>query len=319
MAGYLERGVWVPADPHRNDSGGNFVRSESQFRSWLSVDSASEFMAEPGRYHLVVSLACPWAHRTLLCRALLGLDEVVSVSIVEPVSGDAGWVLPPSPDAGPLGGLRHLHRLYTLHDARYSGLATVPVLWDKATRRIVNNESSEIVRMLGTTLASFGRSRLDLYPEAWRAEIDRVNAFVYEDVNNGVYRCGFASSAAARDRALRRLFGALDELEERLGKRRYLLGDRITEADVRLFPTLVRFDAVYFHHFRCNTRRLADYPNLSGYARDLYQTPAVRPTVNLDHIRRHYEFSHSHRNPCPDVTAGADFDFSAPHDRMRWA
>ncbi|MCK0505383.1 glutathione S-transferase family protein [Aromatoleum anaerobium] len=320
MAGYLNRGVWHSAERARTNAEGAFLRDDSQFRDRVTADGAGNFKAEAGRYHLYVSLACPWAHRTLLYRALKGLQDAIGVSVVDPVSGDEGWVFSDYPGATPdhANGLTALHQLYTLAQPDYSGRVTVPVLWDKASRRIVNNESADIIRILNDAFVAFEHRAIDFYPQHLRAEIDAVNAFVYENVNNGVYRCGFATSQAAYDQAVLQLFAALDRLEERLSRHRYLVGNRLTEADMRLFPTLVRFDAVYFIHFKCSVRRIADYPNLSGYLRDIYQMPGVSETVNMDHIKRHYYLSHRHLNPTGIIPAGPDFDFAGRHDRQRF-
>lgn len=316
--GYLENGVWCRGWGRRHDERGEFVRPQSRFRSWVSADGSSGFPAEPGRYHLYVSLACPWAHRTLIVRALKGLEHAISVSIVDPLMGEDGWAFSDAPGCIPdtVNGARYLREIYTKADPHYSGRVTVPVLWDKRTGTIVNNESADIVRMLNSAFDAFAtRAQPDLYPLGLRAEIDRLNAFVYERINDGVYRAGFAASQEAYERAFRSLFGALDEIEARLARSRYLLGERPTEADWRLFPTLVRFDAVYYVHFKCNLRRVADYPNLSNYVRDLYQVPGVAQTVDMDHIKRHYYGSHRHINPTGIVPLGPELDFGAPHDR----
>lgn len=320
MAGYLERGVWHGTDRARTNEAGAFVREESQFRGRITADGTGPHPAERSRYHLYVSLACPWAHRTLLYRALLGLEEVVPVSIADPVSANEGWVFSdyPGSTADRANGLHALHQLYTLAKPDYSGRVTVPVLWDCVSRRIVNNESAEIIRILNDAFRAFQRGNLDLCPPSLRKEIDEINGFVYENVNNGVYRCGFAGSQAAYEHAVSSLFDALDRLEDRLSRQRYLTGNRLTEADLRLFPTLVRFDAVYFLHFKCSVRRIADYPNLSSYLRDIYQLPGVGATVNMDHIKRHYYLSHHHLNPAGIIPESPDFDFSAPHDRSRF-
>lgn len=317
MAGYLEGGRWTPGDPHRTDAAGQFVRTESQFRDWLGDDGVRGFAAETGRYVLAVSYACPWAHRTLLARCLLGLEEAIALWVVEPVSGDEGWVFAAPPPEAPVAGLHALHQLYTLHRPDYHGLATVPVLWDRKTRRIVNNESSEIIRMLGAAFTGFFCKPHELYPEPLRREINAVNAYVYDHVNNGVYRCGFAKSDAAQRQARQQLFAALDTLEGHLGKSRYLVGSEVTEADLRLFPTLVRFDAVYYELFKCNQRRIADYPNLANYTRDIYQLSGIAETVDLDQIKRHYYLSHPRLNPGLRIPDRPDFDFAAPHDRRR--
>jgi len=317
--GYLEQGVWHKGWAARHDPRGNFQRQESRFRGRVTRDGSSGFRAMPGRYHLYVSLACPWAHRTLIFRALKGLDNAISVSIVDPLMLDDGWAFSEFPGCVPdtVNGARYLREVYTKADARYSGRVTVPVLWDRETGTIVNNESSEIIRMLNSEFEDVARLHEDYYPQPLRAEIDAVNRLVYENINNGVYRCGFATTQEAYESAFDALFSALDELEARLDRSRYLAGDRITEADWRLFPTLVRFDAVYYGHFKCNLRRLGDYPNLSNYVRDLYQAPGVAETVDMAHIKRHYYASHRHINPTGIVPKGPECDFSAPHDRSR--
>lgn len=319
MAGYLSNGVWHSADPHRTDRHGAFVRTQSQFRDWVTSDGVSGFKAEPGRYHLYVSLACPWAHRTLLYRVLKGLEQVISVSVVDPVSGPEGWVFSDYPGAtvDHANGFQAIHQLYVQSQKDYTGLVTVPVFWDKVSQRIVNNESSEIIRMLDSAFEAYASNPASFYPGALQGEIDVVNDFVYGHVNNGVYRCGFASTQSSYESAVAALFHALDVLEERLSRSRFLIGNELTEADLRLFPTLVRFDAVYFIHFKCSVRRIADYPNLSGYLRDIFQLEGVDGTVNMEHIKRHYYLSHPQLNPKQIIPVGPDFDLSAPHDRAR--
>ena len=325
--GLLVDGVWHDQWYDTAKTKGRFVRAESRFRNWVTADGtpgpsgAGGFAAEPGRYHLYVSLACPWAHRTLIFRALKGLEDVISLSVVDPLMGDQGWVFSDAPGAIPDGvnGKGHLHEIYTLADPRYSGRVTVPVLWDKRTGTIVSNESSEIIRMLNSAFDAFGDASLDFYPAERRKEIDAVNAVVYETVNNGVYRSGFATSQDAYDEAFDALFATLDDLDARLGRQRYLVGDRLTEADWRLFTTLVRFDPVYVGHFKTNKKRIADYPNLSGYLRDLYQVPGVADTVNFEHIKQHYYRSHQTINPTRIVPRGPDMDLLAPHNRDRFA
>jgi putative glutathione S-transferase len=284
----------------------------------VTADGSSGFPAQPGRYRLYVSYACPWAHRALIFRKLKGLESVIPVSVVEPVMSDEGWAFSAElPDDG--NGFRHLHQLYTAARPGYSGRVTVPVLWDSERRTIVNNESAEIIRMLNSEFDALTPVRSDYYPAALRKEIDAVNDYVYDRVNNGVYRCGFAGSQAAYEQAFDRLFGALDELDARLGRQRYLAGDRLTEADWRLFTTLVRFDAVYHGHFKCNLRRIEDYPNLSNVLRELYQVAGIAETVDMDHIKRHYYMSHEHINPSRIVPRGPALDFTRPHDRARLA
>ena len=318
--GLLVDGVWRDQWYDTASTGGRFERKASTFRNWVTADGApgptgeGGFRAEPGRYHLYVSLACPWAHRTLIGRALKGLEDAVSVSVVDPHMGEEGWVFGDTPGAtpDPLHGARRLYEVYLAADLAYSGRVTVPVLWDRQRGTIVSNESAEILRMLND---AFGGAGPDLYPEPLRAEIDAVNARVYDRVNNGVYKAGFATAPDAYAKAFEALFDELDVLEARLDRGRYLCGERLTEADVRLFTTLVRFDAVYVGHFKCNKRRIADYPNLSNYLRDLYALPGVAPTVNLLHIKRHYYESHPTINPTRIVPLGPDLDFAAPNDR----
>lgn len=317
--GYLLDGVWRDGWYDTRARGGEFVRAQSQFRNRVTDDGASGFRAEPGRYHLYVSAACPWAHRTLIFRKLKGLEGAISVSIVDPLMLEHGWAFGDGPGCVPdtVNGFAYLHEVYTRARPGYSGRVTVPVLWDKATSTIVNNESAEIIRMLNSEFDAFTGSKTDFYPNSLRAEIDSINAFVYENVNNGVYRCGFATTQDAYERAFDRLFAALDALEARLARSRSLVGGRITEADWRLFTTLVRFDAVYYGHFKCNLRRITDYPDLSNYLRELYQLPGIAETVNLDHIKLHYYASHRHINPTGIVPKGPEIDFLGPHDRSR--
>ena len=310
MSGYLEKGQWHDGWYDTRASHGEFVRTTSAFRNRVTADGSSGYPAEAGRYHLYVSLACPWAHRTLIARVLKGLQDVISVSVVEPVMTQ-GWCFSEAlPDH--LHGFGYLHQVYSAANPQYSGRVLVPVLWDKKTGAIVSNESAEIIRMFNDAFAAFSSSAVDLYPAPLRAEIDRVNGFVYDNINNGVYRCGFATEQAAYERAFDRLFSALDWAEGELGKRPYLVGDRPTEADWRLFTTLARFDAVYFGHFKCNRNRVEDFPNLSRYLRDLYLVPGIAGTVNIDHIKRHYYMSHPHINPSRIVPAGPRLKFCAP-------
>lgn len=323
--GHLLDGVWHE-DFFNHDERGRFVHQATRFHNWITPDGSpgptgeAGFKAEPGRYHLYVSFACPWAHRTLIFRKLKQLEDIISVSIVDPVMGKDGWVFSDAPGAIPdmVEGKQRLSEIYLLADPKYTGRVTVPVLWDKQRKTIVNNESSEIIRMFNSTFDAFTPVRTDYYPKELRAEIDEINALVYETVNNGVYRAGFASTQEAYEEAFRNLFATLDTLEERLSQQRYLVGGRITEADWRLFTTLIRFDAVYVGHFKCNLRRIADYPNLSNYLRDLYQVPGVAGTVNIDHIKTHYYASHRRINPSGIVPLGPELDFDAPHDRARF-
>ncbi|HEU4534468.1 MAG TPA: glutathione S-transferase family protein, partial [Polyangiaceae bacterium] len=311
--GMLVRGEWKDVWYDTSATGGAFERKASAFRERVSDEPGARFRPEAGRYHLYVSYACPWAHRTLIVRALKGLESAIDVTAVDPFMGEQGWAFPADAPE-PLYGLRYLHELYAKADAEYVGRVTVPVLWDKRERTIVNNESSEIIRMLNGAFDAFAeRPELDLYPEPLRPAIDRWNDRIYPAVNNGVYRAGFATTQAAYDEGVRTLFDALDEIEAHLGTSPYLAGDRVTEADWRLFTTLVRFDWVYHGHFKCNLKRLVDYPNLFPYARELYQTPGVAPTVHERHIKEHYYRSHPTVNPTRIVPAGPIIDFTTPH------
>jgi len=319
--GKLIDGVWHDVGYDTKKTGGRFVRRESQFRNWVTADGSSGFAAEPGRYHLYVSLACPWAHRTLIYRRLKRLEAVIPVSVVHWHMAENGWEFGTGDHGGSdctgdrLGGRTYLHQLYSDAEADYTGRVTVPVLWDTRTHTIVNNESAEIIRMFNSAFDAWGDAGLDLYPADLRGEIDALNETVFLKVNNGVYRAGFATSQAAYEEAFDDLFATLDELEAGLARRRYLLGDRLTEADWRLFPTLLRFDPVYYGHFKCNQRRLAEYPNLWAYTRELYQVPGVAETVNFRHIKHHYYVSHRTINPTGIVPKGPDVDFSEPHGR----
>ncbi|MBS9721098.1 glutathione S-transferase family protein [Tianweitania sp. BSSL-BM11] len=324
--GQLIEGKWDNSWYDTEKSGGKFERDASRFRDWVTKDGkpaegrTRSFKAEPGRYHLYVSLACPWAHRTLILRKLKKLEEVISVDVVHWYMGDNGWTFLQEDGAtgDSLFGSEFLHQIYTRAEPTYSGRVTVPVLWDKQQNTIVSNESAEIIRMLNSAFDEWGDASLDLYPEALRKEIDEVNALVYPNVNNGVYRAGFATKQDAYETAFGDVFRTLDQLEERLGQRRYLLGNQMTEADWRLFTTLVRFDPVYVGHFKCNERRIADYPNLSNYLRDLYQVEGVAETVDLFHIKHHYYGSHPTINPTGIVPKGPALDYDAPHDRARF-
>ena len=312
--GLLIDGVWHDQWYDTTKSGGRFVRQQSRFRNAVTADGSSGFPAAAGRYHLYVSLACPWAHRTLILRTLKGLEAMIGVSVVDPFMGNQGWSFGDAPD--PVSGAEYLHQIYTKADRQYSGRVTVPVLWDLHQGTIVNNESAEIIRMFNSAFDGIGaRAGVDFYPEALRPEIDRINAFVYDNVNNGVYRCGFATTQEAYEEAFAALFSALDALEVRLSRQRYLVGDRLTEADWRLFTTLVRFDPVYVGHFKCNLRRLMDYPSLWNYLLELYQVPGVAQTVNLRHIKRHYYESHTSINPTRVVPSGPAIDYTAAHNR----
>jgi putative glutathione S-transferase len=324
--GLLVDGVWQDEQHAQRTPAGRFVRPATRFRNWITEDGSAGASGEGGfpaardRYHLYVSLACPWAHRTVIMRKLKGLEEIVSISVVEPLYGPHGWRFGTSAGAIPDGvnGASELAEIYLRADPKYTGRVSVPVLWDKDRRTIVNNESAEIIRMFNGAFGRFTNVRTDYYPQALRDEIDRVNTLVYENINNGVYRTGFATTQEAYEDAFASVFAALDELEARLARQRYLAGKEITEADWRLFPTLIRFDAVYYSHFKCNLRRIVDYPNLWNYLRDLYQQPGVAATVNMDHIKRHYYGSQRHVNPTGIVPVGPALDFLSPHDRGRF-
>lgn len=321
--GLLVDGKWHDQWYDTAASGGRFIRSESQFRNWITADGSAGpggeggFKAEPGRYHLYVSLACPWAHRALIMRALKGLEDMISVSVVHWLMREDGWTFAEGSGVIPddLNHARFLHQVYTAARPDYSGRVTVPILWDKDRRTIVNNESSEIIRVLTGAFDEVGAKPGDYYPAQLRAEIDAVNTRVYDGFNNGVYKAGFATSQAAYDEAVAGVFETLDWLEERLARQRYLVGKRLTEADIRLFTTLVRFDEVYHGHFKCNRRRIVDYPNLWGFTREIFQLPGIAATVNMEHIKRHYYESHQTINPTGVVPIGPAPDFAAPHDR----
>lgn len=323
--GLLIDGVWHDKWYDTDKSGGRFERQESAFRNWVTVDGSAGpsgeagFKAEPGRYHLYVSLACPWAHRTLILRKLKGLEPIVSLSVVHWYMGKEGWTFDEGPGVIPdsVNGATRLHQIYTKAKPDYSGRVTVPVLWDKLRGTIVSNESAEIIRMFNSAFDRITGSSLDFYPKHLRAAIETVNEAIYHRVNNGVYKAGFATTQEAYEEAFDALFATLDDLEQRLSRQRYLLGDRLTEADWRLFTTLLRFDPVYHGHFKCNLRRLVDYPNLWGYTRELYQVPGVAETVNLHHIKHHYYESHAKVNPAGIVPKGPALDYAAPHDRTR--
>jgi glutathionyl-hydroquinone reductase len=321
--GLLVEGVWRDQRHDTAASGGRFVRKDSAFRNWVTPDGApgptgsGGFKAEEGRFHLYVSLACPWAHRTLIMRALKGLEGAIDLSVVHWLMREDGWTFAEGPGTVPdtVNGAAFLHQVYTAADGRYSGSVTVPVLWDKARGTIVSNESSEIIRMMNSAFDGVGAKPGDYYPEPLRPEIDAINARVYDTVNNGVYKAGFATTQDAYEEAVGPLFETLGWLDGRLADRRFLLGRALTEADIRLFTTLVRFDPVYVGHFKCNLRRLVDLPNLWGYARDIYALPGVADAVNFEHIKRHYHESHRNLNPSGIVPAGPELDFAAPHGR----
>jgi glutathionyl-hydroquinone reductase len=314
--GQLVDGVWQSGDVRGGTEDGNFKRKESAFRDWIRDDPQARFQPEAGRYHLYVSYACPWAHRTLIFRKLKGLEGMIDVTVVDPLMLENGWQFTDDhPDT--LHGAEYLHQVYTRADPKYTGKVTVPVLWDKKEGTIVNNESAEIIRMFNSAFDRVGAKPGDYYPDELAEEIDAVNDRVYETVNNGVYRTGFATKQKAYEAAFDDLFDSLDWLEDRLSTRRYLLGERVTEADWRLLPTLLRFDPVYHGHFKCNRNRVVDFPNLWSYTRELYQWGGVASTVHLDHIKTHYYGSHRTVNPTGIVPKGPRIDFAAPHNRDR--
>jgi glutathionyl-hydroquinone reductase len=301
--------------PDEQSADGSFVRQGDAFRDWVKADGSSPYPAQAGRYHLYVSLACPWASRTVIARKLKGLDDAIGMTVVDPVRDDRGWRFF-EPD--PVNGWSFLSEAYFASDPAYRGRVTVPVLWDTETKRIVSNDDDDILRMFGNEFDAFARKPdLDLYPKALRGEIDALNALLYDTVNNGVYEAGFATSQSAYERAAYRLFETLDQMEERLASRRYLLGAQPVETDWRFFVTLVRFDPVYVGHFKCNLRRIFDYPNLYGYLRDLYQIEGVAETVDFDQIKRHYYYTHDDINPTRIVPIGPLQELLTPHGRER--
>ena len=316
--GLLQNGQWVDQWYDTDSSGGEFRRQDSRFRSWVTADGAAGpsgsegFKAESGRYHLYVSLACPWAHRTLIFRQLKDLQDLIGVTVVEPLMLANGWELKDDQY-----GLEYLYQLYLKADSGYEGRVTVPVLWDKREQTIVSNESAEIIRMFNTAFNGLTGNDNDYYPAALQGEIDAINERVYDSINNGVYRSGFATTQEAYEEAYYKLFDALDWVEQVLTRQRYLAGETLTEADWRLFTTLIRFDAVYYGHFKTNRQRIADYPAMSNYLRELYQQPGVAQTVNFDHIKQHYYGSHRTINPTQVVPLGPQQDFTLPHDRSR--
>lgn len=321
--GLLVDGHWHDQWYDTESTGGEFVRTDAQFRNWITPNGDAGpsgeggFAAEPGRYHLYVSLACPWAHRALIMRCLKGLENMISVSVVNPYMAENGWTFEDGPGVIPDDqlGSRFLYQVYLNAQPKYSGRVTVPVLWDKQRKTIVNNESAEILRMLGSAFDQVGALPGDYSPAALMNDIDAINEQVYNAVNNGVYKAGFATDQSVYERAVTELFQTLDTLEHRLSTQRYLAGQQLTEADIRLFTTLVRFDAVYHGHFKCNIRRLVDYPNLWAYTRDIYQHPGIAQTVNVDHIKQHYYGSHDTINPTGIVPVGPAVDFWQAHER----
>jgi putative glutathione S-transferase len=324
--GLLQNGQWVDQWYDTKNGDGEFRRQDSRFRSWITSDGKPGpngepgFKAEKGRYHLYVSLACPWAHRTIIYRKLKGLEDVISMSVVNAFMGDQGWTFEPGNHVvtDPIHNATRLHQIYTAAIPDYTGRVTVPVLWDKKSGTIVSNESAEIIRMLNSEFDTIGATSGDFCPPELLAEIDELNAFIYPTINNGVYRAGFATTQRAYDEAVTDVFNALDNLENRLSTRRYLTGSTTTEADWRLFTTLVRFDAVYVGHFKCNLRRIVDYPHLWEYLRDLYQVPGIAETVQLDYIKAHYYGSHDTVNPTRIIAAGPDIGFTEAHNRDRF-
>ncbi|EHH1239429.1 glutathione S-transferase family protein [Vibrio parahaemolyticus] len=310
--GKLVEGVWHDVWYDTKANGGKFVREDAGFRDWIKNDSEAVFQPESGRYHLYVSLACPWAHRTLIFRMLKGLEPHIDVTVVCPDMLSQGWQMG-LPE--PLFGHTRMHQIYTQAKPDYTGRVTVPVLWDKKTNTIVSNESSEIIRMFNSAFNDLTGNHDDYYPEPLRGVINEWNDYIYPNVNNGVYRCGFATSQEAYEEAFESLFSALDKIDGHLATHRYLAGNKITEADWRLFTTLVRFDAVYVGHFKCNKQRIADYVNIQGYLKELYQIDGIADTTDFYHIKRHYYFSHTGINPTQVVPKGPDLDFSSPHQR----
>ena len=321
--GLLVNGKWQDKWYDTDSSKGEFQRESAQLRNWVTADGSAGpsgregFKAQKGRYHLYVSLACPWAHRTLIFRTLKGLEDYIDVSVVSPDMLSQGWTFDQAKGSSgdSLFGYHYMHQLYTRNNPTYSGRVTVPVLWDKQQNCIVSNESAEIIRMFNEAFNHLTGNTLDFYPEHLRKDIDAINELVYHGINNGVYRTGFATTQQAYEQAFDTLFSALEKVERRLAGQRYLVGSELTEADWRLFTTLIRFDAVYFGHFKCNKRTIESYDNLANYLRDLYQIKGVAETLNMAHIKRHYYFSHTMINPTQVVPKGPDLDFSRPHNR----
>lgn len=317
--GLLIKGQWH--DQWYETDNGEFIREDAQCRNWVTTDGSAGptgrdgFKAESGRYHLFVSLACPWAHRTLIFRELKGLTEHIGVTVVDPKMLEHGWKFSEVSQDNPLGNLQYMHQVYTAAKADYTGRVTVPVLWDKQRNTIVSNESADIIRMFNSAFNSITGNDLEFYPEELADEIDQINNWVYNTVNNGVYKAGFATSQEAYEKAYDELFESLDQLEGRLAQQRFLVGNKLTEADWRLFTTLIRFDAVYFGHFKTNKYRIEDFFHLSNYVRELYQIPGIAETVNFEHIKTHYYYSHDTINPTRIIPKGPDLDYSFPHNR----
>lgn len=316
--GLLVKGEWSTDWYDTESSGGEFIRTDAQFRNQIGEDS---FPAEAGRYHLFVSLACPWAHRTLIFRTVKKLESIIGVTVVEAEMLEHGWVLSEKEsvkygfEASPIADIDYMHQVYTTHQSDYSGRVTVPVLWDKKNNCIVNNESSEIIRMLNTAFNEFTDDQTDYYPESLHDSIDEINELVYHNINNGVYKCGFATEQEVYEKHYDNLFAAMDQVEDILSQQRYLAGSEVTEADWRLFTTLIRFDCVYYGHFKTNKKRIEDYPNISNYVRELYQVPGVEETVSFRHIKVHYYYSHDMINPTQVVPVGPEIDYARPHNR----
>lgn len=306
-----------PQFPDEQSEEGEFRRQEDAFRGWVTEDGSSGYPAAKGRYHLYVSWACPWAHRTILVRKLKRLENVVGMTVVDPIRDERGWAFREGPghSTDPINGFTFLSQAYIATDPKYRSRVTVPVLWDRETGGIISNSDDDIMRMFHSAFNRYTESRLDLYPVHLRVEIDRLNAFIHDNVNDGVYQAGFATAQKAYEDGVHGLFHALDTLEARLTHRRYLFGDRLVETDVRLFVTLIRFDAVYHGHFKCNLRRIVDYPNLFAYLKDLYQHPGISETVNFDHIKRHYYITHDDINPTRIVPLGPNQDLDSDHGR----
>ncbi|GJL54449.1 MAG: glutathione-dependent reductase [Nitrospirales bacterium] len=303
--------------PDEQTEEGAFERQEDAFRHWVTEDGSSEFPAEPGRYHVYVSLACPWAHRTIIIRKLKGLENIIGMTVVDPIRDERGWAFRKGPGhfLDPVNGFQFLSDAYTMTDPAYQSRVTVPVLWDTQARRIVNNSEDDIMRMFNQTFNRFTNIQTDFYPESLRSDIDQLNESIYENVNDGVYKAGFATSQQAYEKAVCALFETLDQLERRLSNQRYLFGSQITETDWKLFVTLIRFDVVYHGHFKCNIRRIIDYPNLFGYLKDLYQHEGIAETVNSNHIKCHYYITHDDINPTRIVPVGPEQDLLSPHGR----
>ncbi|HJN37505.1 MAG TPA: glutathione S-transferase family protein [Gammaproteobacteria bacterium] len=310
--GFMIKGKWINQNFGSDITGGRFIRKDSIFRHFIG---SAKFPAEKNRYHLYVSHACPWAHRATLYRELKSLTSVIPMTAVKPVMLENGWEIDPSTDS--CNEKNYLHQIYSLANTNYEGRVTVPMLWDKHTRTIVNNESSEIIRMFNQEFNMITGNKLDFYPKSKRSDIDKMNEFIYSAINNGVYKVGFATSQAVYTEEVNRLFNALEKIEKHLSRQRYLVGNQLTEADICLFTTLIRFDPVYVGHFKCNLQRIVDYPNLSGYLRDIYQTKNIKSTVDMDHIKTHYYTSHPFINPNGIVPIGPRINYDEPHNRAK--